>query len=252
LFIFTPGVQQQTTPLGNRHFLASSPDGFSNETATLALTGLPSHSQVTLDFDLFIIRTWDGSYAGGPGPDRWMLNVAGGPTLLDTTFSTFGAVAPWYQAYPDAYPAGNHLPGTGAVEHDTLGFPYFGVVRDSVYHLSFSFANTASALSFVFSAAGLQGGTDESWGLDNVQVRLGALPFDQQMNATCPSCQFHTPFPVNTRTGNYWNKVTDLHVESPAFQSPGRAPITARRSMPPLSWARAGNIPTMPGLPRRV
>jgi YD repeat-containing protein len=57
-------------------------------------------------------------------------------------------------------------------------------------------------------------------------VRTGALPFDQQRNATYPLCQVHTQALVNTRTGNYWTKVTDLQVESPGV---------------PIVWTRTYN-----------
>jgi hypothetical protein len=47
---------------------------------------------------------------------------------------------------------------------------------DSVYIFSFMFAHNASDLVLNFSAAGLQGLADESWGLDNVQVSVAAVP----------------------------------------------------------------------------
>jgi hypothetical protein len=52
----------------------------------LTLDRLPPHEQVTVSFDLLILKSWDGS-SPGYGPDRWRLSVAGGRTLLDTTFS---------------------------------------------------------------------------------------------------------------------------------------------------------------------
>jgi hypothetical protein len=47
---------------------------------------------------------------------------------------------------------------------------------DSVYNLSFTFAHNVSDLVLNFSAAGLQGIADESWGLDNVQVAVAPVP----------------------------------------------------------------------------
>jgi hypothetical protein len=47
---------------------------------------------------------------------------------------------------------------------------------DSVYNLSFTFAHNASDLVLDFSANGLQGIGDESWGLDNVMVQVTPVP----------------------------------------------------------------------------
>nr|WP_253257748.1 Calx-beta domain-containing protein [Microcystis aeruginosa] len=52
---------------------------------------------------------------------------------------------------------------------DTLGYTYYG---DSVYHLSYTFPNVSNSIILNFSGIGLQGIGDESWGLDNVSVRV--------------------------------------------------------------------------------
>ena len=72
------------------------------------------------------------------------------------------------QAYPDAYPDGDHPAQTGAAEINTLGYSFYG---DSVYQLSFTFPHSESSLVLEFSASGLQNVEDESWGLDNVEVQ---------------------------------------------------------------------------------
>ncbi|MBY0524658.1 MAG: hypothetical protein K2R98_14740, partial [Gemmataceae bacterium] len=46
-----------TTPIGSRNFLGE----FSNDTASLSLTGLPTHNQVIVSFDVFLLRSWDGN-----------------------------------------------------------------------------------------------------------------------------------------------------------------------------------------------
>ena len=69
-----------TTPEGARGFLGQ----FSNGDVTLTLDDLPSHTEITVSFNLFLIRTWDGN---DDSPDIWELSVAGGSTLLITTFS---------------------------------------------------------------------------------------------------------------------------------------------------------------------
>lgn len=174
---------------------------FGNETVSLSLSGLSAHGFATVSFSLYLIRSWDGNDTtkvnGDPlGPDSWSLGVAGGPTLLNTTFSNGNSVAgqnydgvfstytytPWTpcNAYADYSGPGNG-PMTGANECYSLGYefddPNLGLQSmDSVYNLSFMFAHNASDLVLNFSAAGLQGLADESWGLDNVQVAVAPVP----------------------------------------------------------------------------
>ena len=178
-FETTPGSEwsntlTDTTPTGNRGFLGQ----FGNETVTLTLNNLPAHSDITVSFDLFVIRSWDGNdetiYLGEPmGPDIWNLAVQGGPSLLDTTFSNSTGTTPNdYQAYPDSYPGGVYQGFTGADEIKTLGYihPLGGSIQDAVYNLSFTFSHSESSLSLDFSASNLQSLSDESWGIDNVEI----------------------------------------------------------------------------------
>jgi hypothetical protein len=166
------------TPVGNRQFLGQ----FGNETVALTLNNLPAHTEVTISFDLFIIRSWSGNE-----PDIWNLNVSNGPILLHTTFNNhdphiFNSPTP--QAYPDNYPDGSHPSFTGASEINALGYTFLcepspgdGVVdlpMDTVYELSFIFPHFASELVLNFSGAELAGLASASWGLDNVTVE--AIP----------------------------------------------------------------------------
>lgn len=180
---FSTGLTS-VTPVGGRRFLGE----FGNGTVSLSLSNLPAHDQLTVSFDLFIIRSWDGNDPGF-GPDVWNLSVAGGPTLLNTTFSPVDfpvgtpIPAPRRQAFPDAFPGGDNPARTGAAENNTLGYTFFfgsiGELRavDSVYNLSFTFDHTASSVVFNFSASGLSPGiADESWGLDNVRVESAVVP----------------------------------------------------------------------------
>ena len=164
------------SPLNHRVFLG---EFGGNQTVTLTLDNLPPHTSVKLSFDLYLIRSWDGN-GGLPGntngPDFWMFAVQGiDPSpLLKTTFCNAAAgSATCRQAYPAPYDSGiNYPPRFGAVENDSLGFQFDGQPMDSVYRLFFSFDHSASSLVLVFSSSGLQALTDETWGLDNVEVIL--------------------------------------------------------------------------------
>ena len=115
-------VKTDITPIGGRRFLGQ----FSNQVVTLTTTQLPPHSAATVSFDLFVIRSWDGSYtentpSGCCGPDEWDLSVANGPTLLRSSFSNVDLPA-YPQSFPDAYP-GPPIPRAPARRKATpLGF----------------------------------------------------------------------------------------------------------------------------------
>jgi hypothetical protein len=167
-------IHRDVTPSG-RGFLGE----FGNQTACLNLEYLPKHDQVSVVFDLYIIRSWNGNVvsAGGDapsepraiiGPDVWSLK-ADGSTLLITTFAN------WLehpQAYPGSYPGSSYLRRTGAVEINTLGYYASIYPMDTVYHLAFTFFHTADDLALDFKAQGLQPLMDESWGLDNILVSI--------------------------------------------------------------------------------
>jgi hypothetical protein len=159
---------------------------FGNQTVSLTLTNLPPHREVTVSLSLFILKSWDGNQISDPvggarvGPDVWGCYVSGGPTLLSTTFSNInrfprsGYPAVTYaQAFPGGYPGGDFPPGTGSAESNTLGYQFAGVPMDAVYPLKFTFAHTEPTLTLNFvGSSNLQGIADESWGLDNVEIRL--------------------------------------------------------------------------------
>lgn len=134
----------------------------------LALEDLAPHSRATVSFDLLILKSWDGN-SPQYGPDRWSLRVEGGPTLLDTSFSNNPKVAT--EKSDQDFPQPGSRPGAGASSVRTLGYRFFG---DSVYHLSVAFPHTAETLVLEFAGDLFEGkGTqDESWGLDDVVVRI--------------------------------------------------------------------------------
>jgi hypothetical protein len=153
-----------------------------DQTVSLSLDGLGPHTLVTVVFDLYVLKSWDGN-SPQYGPDRFTLRITDGPVLLDTTFSNNPKVQTdgSYQNYPssNSEPASN-TPQTGAVATATLGYNNF--FTDSIYHFSFTFSHTASTLTVEFASSLFEGkGTeDESWGLDNVVIRMTpASPADQ-------------------------------------------------------------------------
>ena len=150
-----------TRPYDPRHFVRVE------QTVTLTLRDLKPHTAVTVAFDLYILKSWDGNNPNY-GPDRWSLRVRGGATLLDTSFSNNPKTAPYDLSEQD-YPAAASAQQTGCAAVNTLGYKFFG---DCIYRLSFQFAHAAETLVLDFSSSLFEGkGTDdESWGLDNLRV----------------------------------------------------------------------------------
>jgi hypothetical protein len=138
-----------------------------DQTIILSLTNLPVHKALQLTFDLYVLKSWDGN-SPRYGPDRFLLSIAGGPTLLDTTFSNNPKTASdgSYQNYPLT----NSQPWTGASSTNTLGYNRF--FRDAIYHLQYKFLHQGSSVAIRFHSSLFEGkGTgDESWGLDNVSI----------------------------------------------------------------------------------
>lgn len=134
----------------------------------LVLRGLPAHTHVSLGFLLALIDSWDGT-------ELYQVTVDG-----NLVFSH------WFQlATGDTtdYPA---APGTILSMGTNLGFSngsYYG--RDRAYDLGFEPAfrdipHTADSLVVVWKMSAVsggaaqqwQGGSDESWAIDNVRVSL--------------------------------------------------------------------------------
>jgi hypothetical protein len=138
-----------------------------DQTVSLTLKDLPAHHRLQIELDLYVLKSWDGDNAHY-GPDRWKFSVAGGPVLLDTTFSNNHKTGD-FDLSLQGYPAAGSPAQTGAAAVNTLGYRFFG---DAVYHLKFAFEHSAPSAQFDFSSSLFEGkGTDdESWGLDNVRV----------------------------------------------------------------------------------
>lgn len=168
-------IRRDTTPIGKRKFLGQ----FNKETVCLILNNIPAHDWITVSFDVYIIRSWNGNqkYEGNQnqtvvGPDQWDLRIQGN-TVFNTTFSNFLG---HNQAYPKWYPDGNYIRQTGAVEKSTLGYTFIGQIMDSVYRLTYTVPHNLNTLQVDFTGNLLPTYNleDESWGLDNIVVSVAA------------------------------------------------------------------------------
>lgn len=172
-----------TTPQGCIH-CTSFLGEFGNDLVALLLNNVPPGRNITLAFDLYVIRSWDGNIISFGGPDVFRVQDLGGALDFQTTFSNnypFGGQ--FNQAFPGSYPGSNYPTQTGAAEKQTLGYVFneftLGPIpMDAVYHFNFTFPHSGSPMVLAFQAFNLSALDDESWGLDNVdvQVQTGVVP----------------------------------------------------------------------------
>jgi len=150
-----------------------NPGSIPQTPTVLTLTGLPVHTSVDLDFLLAIIDSWDN--AGAPlsqGPDFFNVTVDG-----TSVFREGFANAQATQGYQP--PSGVQLTPRPFVD---LGFNGSLLFTESAYNMGLepqlqAIPHTDSSLTVEWFAdgAGFQGGTNESWAIDNVEVALNGL-----------------------------------------------------------------------------
>lgn len=163
---------------------------------TLALTDLPPHTHVSLGFLLALIDSWDGT--------ELMQVEVDGQTLFSHWFQLATGNQSDYVAPPGA------LLSSGSELGWSLG-SWYG--RDRAYDLSLEPAfidipHTASTLTVVFrlgavsggAAANWQGGTDESWAIDNLKVTLSGGPSPAPLPVAGAALLGNTPNPFNPST----------------------------------------------------
>jgi len=132
---------------------------------TLVLNNLPCHTSVDINFLAAIIDSWDGN-GGSPGPDSFHL-------VVDAQ-GIFGQV---FQSASGSQTYENPATAITLAFKQALGFN--GGFLDSAYNLGLDTSldgipHTANSITIGWftSVPGFQGGTDESWAIDNVEIIL--------------------------------------------------------------------------------
>jgi hypothetical protein len=181
---------------GETYLASGSGYGFGNGTVTLTLNGLAMGASATIDFDLYVIGSWDGN--GVPGntpswpvwsrPDNWGVTVNGQQKVY-TNFVHY-TVDKQTQAYPAMlFPLGSGASnpartGVAATNHLGYGTGYYG---DSTYHLSILAENLQSTtLTIAFSSYQTEDMYNEGWGLDNVKVTTSPIPVPASLLLLAP------------------------------------------------------------------
>lgn len=155
-------------PSGNQfggNFLRNTSTGNPAEYTTLTLTGLPAHTSVNINFLLGIIDSWDG-YGNNYGPDAFNVTV-GGVSVFSQVFAMQSNGTMTY------------IPPSGVLLSSSSNLIAEISYPDGAYNMYLepafqNIAHTGNSLTISWFASGdrWQGGGDESWAIDNVQVGL--------------------------------------------------------------------------------
>ncbi len=167
--------------------------------AILNLTGIPNHDFITVDFDLYIHDTWDGNNTSS-GPDVFNMKVDGS-SVVNTTFSNWSFNPYNEQAYPNNIPATN--PNfTGAITTNLPTACNSAVSTLSTkYHITKTIAHTASSLTLLLEAVGIEVACNESWSIDNLVIqRRTPAPSSNILWSTTEVASNITVSPTDTTT----------------------------------------------------
>jgi hypothetical protein len=153
----TPGTEWTSTAALTSTQSTRFAGPFANATLGLRLATTPG-VDYTLIFDVYFLSTWDGNHTSY-GTDFFGVGVDG-ETVLRSTYAYPGYGFPW--SWPDQ-PETWRGAFTGITNQ-------VGVMRSVV--VDFTAENTVTFLTFF--GEGLQGWSDEGWGIDNVRVVTAA------------------------------------------------------------------------------
>ncbi|MEE2807664.1 MAG: Ig-like domain-containing protein, partial [Verrucomicrobiota bacterium] len=146
------------------NFLRNLTSGNPADATTITINDLPPHDRLSIGFVLAIIDSWDGDAGGG---DFFTIRIDG-----ENVFShTFNSQADGSQSY--VAPQGVEL-----ARSIDLGFSSGPQSFDSAYDLSkepslrnIAHSGDSVTIEIFASGANWEGGDDESWAIDNFEVR---------------------------------------------------------------------------------
>ncbi|MEM8872653.1 MAG: SdrD B-like domain-containing protein [Planctomycetota bacterium] len=166
---------------------------YANETVTATVDTSVEHSALIIEFDLYIIGTWEGVDTGafpfGLDEDLWSVSIIADGENVNETYSFSNVeISPDSPSFPQSFPepaalGGVNDPGEGAAATGSLGYQsvFDGNptnIRDAVYKFRYIIPHTGSLLTMNFTGSGLDNdgpnetaGDGEFWGIDNVSVR---------------------------------------------------------------------------------
>jgi len=168
------GVQGFSALTGfNGNFLRNSSLGNPASSTTFSFTGLGDHTSISIEGLLAVIDSWDSSNGSCCSPDLLGIKVDG--TLI--TSATFTLAS---GRINDMF--GTSLTGGAASASTATNYGFNNVFADQAFNFSgyaplTDIAHTASTLTVEFFAygAGWQGGSDESYALENISISTNGV-----------------------------------------------------------------------------
>ncbi len=165
----TVGVQTYATVGFSGNFIRNG----GTSTTTLTLTGLPLHDSLDLNFLLAIIDTWDGGSAAG--------QTGGGTTFPDFYNVTVDGMTVFQQSIDQEIPGDAYTAPPGVLLEQNVNnlFNSGSAELDSAYDMglepvfnAFPHSGSTLTISWFASGVGVQAISDESWGIEDVEVIL--------------------------------------------------------------------------------
>ncbi|MEC7477041.1 MAG: FISUMP domain-containing protein, partial [Bacteroidota bacterium] len=142
-------------------------------------SGLPTHTQIEVGFDLYVIDSWDGNYGGVDGPDQWFFEIDQQQLIATTFANNPNANNNGGQSYPadgittfNPIQTGASLLLPSAEGPDCCDCGY----HTSVYHINKIVNHNSDSVTLHFSDSLSQSICDESWAIDNVNIRFKNSP----------------------------------------------------------------------------
>jgi hypothetical protein len=146
----------------------------------LVLNNLPGHTDLDLSFVFWAIDSWDGTTNTCCGTDIFKIRLDGS-VIYSAAFRNWG-ISP---ARLDS----ESLPGAAALvlgnNTNLAGDPTWS---DSIWLISLPnlpHQSSSATIEFFADGTGWDGGTDESFGLDNVTVRVVETPEPSSLIMSC-------------------------------------------------------------------
>lgn len=161
----TESVQGYSAVAGfSGNLLRNATTGNPASYTTLTLSNLPTHTSIDINFLFAFIDSWD-STDGSPAPDWFNVKVDGVSVLQITAANASGT---------NTYGGAVLDPLTHRGWWGNYGERAFDMGPES----ALSMAHSASSLTIDFFAGGTgwQGGSDESWAIENLQVTANPVP----------------------------------------------------------------------------
>jgi hypothetical protein len=133
----------------------------------LILSGLPAHRSINLRFLLAIIDTWDGTSGGTNYPDYFNVVMMNTVSVFSKTFDN-GTLSDQSYVPP---PGGQLTYGTQRGFNTSYNDAAYDMTVDPTF-AGIPHSASILAIDFFASGGGWEGGTNESWAIENLEVLI--------------------------------------------------------------------------------